>query len=128
MGFCPLPSPGEAESLAPDNHKIEMRPRNWLTPVALVVLREQPSHGYELMERLEEFEFEQINPVTLYGTLRQMENEGLCKSEWETSTSGPARRVYSITNDGEAYLTSWTEECKKYQLVLDSFYLAYSCR
>jgi PadR family transcriptional regulator, regulatory protein PadR len=57
-----------------------------------------------------------------------MENEGLCKSEWETSSSGPAHRVYSITNDGEAYLASWTEECKKYQLVLDSFYLAYSCR
>ena len=96
--------------------------------MALVVLREQPSHGYELMERLEEFGFEQINSGTLYRTLRKMEKEGLCKSEWETSTSGPARRVYSITNDGEAYLTSWTEECKKYQLVLDSFYLAYSCR
>jgi hypothetical protein len=36
--------------------------------------------------------------------------------------------VYSITNDGEAYLASWTEECKRYQLVLDSFHLAYSCR
>jgi PadR family transcriptional regulator, regulatory protein PadR len=114
--------------LAPDNHKIDVRPRTWLTPVALVVLREQPSHGYELMDRLEQFEFEQINPGTLYGTLRKMENEGLCKSEWETSSSGPAHRVYSITNDGEAYLTSWTEECNKYQLVLDSFYLAYSCR
>jgi PadR family transcriptional regulator len=115
-------------TLAPDHQKIDVRPRNWLTPVALVVLREESSHGSELMERLEEFGFEQINAGTLYGTLRQMENEGLCKSEWETSTSGPARRVYSITNDGEAYLTSWTEECKKYQLVLDSFYLAYSCR
>jgi PadR family transcriptional regulator PadR len=115
--------------LAPDNHKkIDVRPKNWLTPVALVVLREQPSHGYELMDRLEEFEFEQINPGTLYGTLRKMEKEGLCKSEWETSSSGPARRVYSIANDGEAYLASWTEECKRYQLVLDSFHLAYSCR
>ena len=115
--------------MAPDNHKkIDVRPKNWLTPVALVVLREQPSHGYELMERLEQFEFEQINPGTLYARLRKMEKEGLSKSEWETSSSGPARRVYSITNDGEAYLASWTEECKRYQLVLDSFHLAYSCR
>ncbi len=114
--------------MAPDNHKIDVRPRTWLTPVALVVLREQPSHGYELMERLEEFGFEQIDPGTLYRTLRQMENEGLCKSELESPEGGQARRTYSITNDGEVYLTSWTEECKKYQLVLDSFYLAYSCR
>jgi poly-beta-hydroxybutyrate-responsive repressor len=96
--------------------------------VALVILREQPSYGYELMERLEEFRFEQINPGTLYGTLRKMEKEGHCKSEWDTSSSGPPRRVYSVTNDGEAYLTYRAEECKKYQLVLESFYLAYSCR
>ena len=100
--------------MAPDNHKIDVRPRTWLTPVALVLLREEPSHGYELMERLGEFGFEQINPGTLYQTLRQMENEGLGKSEWETSTSGPACRVYSVTSAGEAYLTSWTEECNKY--------------
>ncbi len=34
--------------------KIEARPRNWVTPVALVILREESSYGYELMERLEE--------------------------------------------------------------------------
>lgn len=113
--------------MAPDNHKIDVRPRTWLTPVALLILREQPSHGYELIERLDEFGFEQINTGTLYTTLRKMEREGLCKSEWETSTSGPACRVYSVTNDGEAYLASWAEECKKYQLVLDSFSLVYSC-
>jgi PadR family transcriptional regulator, regulatory protein PadR len=126
---CVLFFPRERQrTLAPDHQKIEVRPRNWLTPVALVILRKEPSHGYELMERLEEFGFEQINSVTLYRTLKQMENEGLCKSELETPEGGPARRAYSVTNDGEAYLTSWAEECKKYQLVLDSFYLAHSCR
>ena len=96
--------------------------------MALVLLREDPSHGYELMERLEKFGFEQINPGTVYRTLRQMENEGLCESGWNTSASGPACRVYSVTSAGEAYLTSWAEECNKYQLVLDSFYQAYSYR
>src|SRR5215207_8700384 len=78
--------------------KIEARPRNWLTPVDLVLLREESSYGYELMERLEQqFGFEQISAGTLYRTLRRMEQEGLCKSEWETSEGGPARRMYSIT-------------------------------
>jgi PadR family transcriptional regulator PadR len=58
------------------------------------------------MERLEEFGFEQINSVTLYRTLRELEKQGLCKSTWETSTSGPASQVYRVTNEGEAYLTS----------------------
>ena len=104
---------------------IEVRPTNWLTPVALVVLREESSHGYELMERLEEFGFEEINPGTLYRTLRRMEKDGLCESEWETSESGPARRVYSITDAGKACLDSWAEGCKKYQDALEALTRAY---
>jgi DNA-binding PadR family transcriptional regulator len=44
--------------------KIEARPRNWLTPVTLVLLKEESSYGYELMERLEEeFGFEEFFSV-----------------------------------------------------------------
>ena len=115
-------------ALAADHYKIEVRPRNWLAPVALVVLREESSYGYELMERLEELEFEEINPGTLYRTLRQMEQESLCKSEWETSESGQTRRMYSITEAGESYLATWAEGCKQYQNVMDCFFRAYSGR
>ena len=75
--------------------KVQARPRKWLTPVTLVLLEEEPSHGYELMERMEEeFGLEQINPGSVYRTLRQMENEGLCQSEWDPPSStkgGPPR-------------------------------------
>ncbi len=110
------------------NHAIDVRPKNWLVPVALLTLREKSSHGYELMDRIAGFGFEQINPGTLYRALRKMEKEGLCESEWETSNgggSGAACRTYSVTDAGETYLESWAEECKKYQRVLDTFYLAY---
>ena len=110
---------------------INVRPRNWLVPVALVTLQDESCHGYVLLERLTQFGFEKINPGTLYRTLRQLEKKGLCKSEWEHSNGGggPACRVYSVTNSGEVYLASWAKECKKYQQVLDSFSLAYgACR
>src|SRR5215208_8236562 len=106
--------------------KIEARPRNWLTPVALVLLREESSYGYELMERLEEFGFEQIRAGTLYRTLRRTEQEDLSKSEWETPRGAPARRMYSITEAGEEYLAAWAQACKQYQNVMDSFYRAYT--
>ena len=48
---------------------IDARPRNWLAPVVLVVLREEDTYGYVLMERLSEFGFEEINPGTLYKAL-----------------------------------------------------------
>lgn len=93
-----------------------------------MLLREESSYGYDLMERLEEFGFEEINSGTLYRALRQMEKEGLCESEWETSKGGPARRRYSVTEVGEEYLAAWAEGCKKYQQVLDYFHQAYIAR
>jgi PadR family transcriptional regulator PadR len=108
--------------------KIEALPRNWVTPVALMLLREESSYGYELMERLEEFSFEQTRAGTLYRTLRQMEQQGLCKSEWETPRGAPARRMYSITEAGESYLAAWAEACKQYQNVMDCFCQAYTSR
>jgi poly-beta-hydroxybutyrate-responsive repressor len=102
-----------------------VRPRNWLVLVALATLREESTHSYELMEGLAEFGFEEINTGTLYRALRQMEKAGFCTSEWETSKDGPARRVYSVTNEGEAYHEDWVEGYKKYQQVMDAFSLAY---
>ncbi len=106
--------------------KVEARPRKWLTPVTLVFLKEKSSYGYEIMERLEEeFGLEQINPGSVYRTLRQMENEGLLESEWETAEGGPARRMYYITDAGEAYLDAWAAACRQYQQVMESFSRVY---
>jgi PadR family transcriptional regulator PadR len=116
----------KGQSRIAGNGAIDVRPNNWVTPVALLTLREKSSYGYELMDRIAGFGFKAIKPGTLYRVLRRMEKEGLCESEWETSNGGPSCRVYSVTNDGEAYLASWAEGCKEYQRVLDSFYLAYA--
>jgi PadR family transcriptional regulator, regulatory protein PadR len=116
-------------SLLAAEQKVSARPRNWLTPVALVLLKEESSYGYELMERLaEEFEFEQINAGTIYRTLRQMEKEGLCESQWETSESGPARRMYYVTEAGEACLETWVRACEEYRRVMDALSRAYTSR
>ena len=87
------------------------------------------SYGYQLMERLAtDFDFEQINAGTLYRTLRQMEKEGLCEPRWETSEGGPARRMYNITEAGQAYLDAWVQAAKEYRRVIDALSRAYTSR
>jgi PadR family transcriptional regulator, regulatory protein PadR len=110
--------------------KVQARPRKWLTPVALVLLKEESSYGYELMQQIEEeFGSEEINPGSMYRTLRRMENEGLCTSEWDFGTEGgPARRMYAITDAGEDYLEAWAEACKKYHQLMDEFARVYTRR
>jgi PadR family transcriptional regulator PadR len=108
--------------------EVEVRPRNWLVPVILLALREWNSYGYELMERTAAFGFEAMNPGTLYRTLRQMEKEGVVESKWETSKGGPARRMYTITDAGEAYLDFWAEALEQYRRNMDAFFSLYTGR
>ncbi|BBL79743.1 hypothetical protein RxyAA322_15970 [Rubrobacter xylanophilus] len=107
---------------------VEARPRNWLVPVILLSLRDWNSYGYELMERAAKFGFEAMNPGTLYRTLRQMEKDGIVKSTWETSKGGPARRMYSITDAGRAYLDFWAKSLEQYQQMMDTFFRMYTGR
>jgi PadR family transcriptional regulator, regulatory protein PadR len=112
--------------------KVEARPKRWLTPVTLVLLKEESSYGYELMERMdEEFGFEQINPGSVYRALRQMEKDGLCSSVWDVRAEEggpPPRRMYAITDAGEAYLKAWAEACEKYHRLMDQFARVYGRR
>ena len=118
----------EAGVLTKEDKKreVEVRPRNWLVPVILLTLREWNSYGYELMERTAAFGFEAMNPGTLYRTLRQMEKEGVVESKWETSKGGPARRMYTITDAGEAYLDFWAQALEQYRRNMDVFFSLYT--
>ena len=111
-----------------NKREVEVRPRNWLVPVILLTLREWNSYGYELMERTAAFGFEAMNPGTLYRTLRQMEKNGVVESKWETSKGGPARRMYSITEAGEAYLDFWAEALEQYRRNMEAFFRLYTGR
>jgi len=102
------------------------RPGNWLVPVVLLSLREWNSYGYELMERASAFGFEAMNPGTLYRTLRRMEKDGVVESSWEISRGGPARRMYTITDAGEAHLGFWTKSLEQYQHAMNYFFRLYA--
>ncbi len=75
-------------------------PKNFLRPCLLLMLREQPAHGYELLERLRVFGFDRDDPGRLYRALRALEQERMVRSAWEPSDSGPARRIYEVTRAG----------------------------
>src|SRR5215467_1211330 len=102
--------------------------KNWLVPILLLMLREWSSYGYELMERMATFGLNAMNAGTFYRTLRQMEREGMVSSCWDTSEGGPARRMYSITQAGEAYLKYWADSLNQYQKMMDTFFRLYTGR
>jgi PadR family transcriptional regulator PadR len=75
-------------------------PKDFLRAVLLLLLREQPAHGYDLLESARRFGFDGSDPGGLYRTLRRLEDEKLVRSAWEPSDAGPQRRIYEITRRG----------------------------
>lgn len=101
-------------------------PKNFILPVLLLLLKDWNAHGYELMQKLIQFGFDSIDQGNLYRILRQLEKDELVTSVWDTSSGGPAKRIYSITSAGEQYLTLWADSMGQYQRMLDQFFNMYS--
>ena len=77
-------------------------------PALLLLLREQPAHGYELIESMGELTpGHRVDMGNLYRTLRALEAEGLVASEWDAEAPGPAKRRYELTAAGERLLDDW---------------------
>ncbi len=102
------------------------QPRNWLQPFLLLSLQQWQSYGYELIQRLAMFGFAALDPGSVYRALRQLEKDGLVRSDWDTSTQGPARRMYTLTDAGEQYLKVWADALDGYRSMLDRFFTTYT--
>jgi len=81
-----------------------------LRPAILSCIAEEPQHGYQIAKRLESFRiFKKAAPdlAGLYRCLRELADQGLVTSEWDTPARGKARRRFSITQDGLDCVRQW---------------------
>jgi DNA-binding PadR family transcriptional regulator len=82
----------------------------FLEPGLLALLRERPTHGYELIAALPELlGTERVDVGNVYRALRGLEARGLVTSEWRDDLPGPTKRTYEITSEGRRALGRWAE-------------------
>jgi poly-beta-hydroxybutyrate-responsive repressor len=104
-----------------EHQESEPRPRlhgELLSTSLLAFLKNWNAYGYQLAQRLNESGLPDFDSGTVYRTLRQLERSGLVSSFWDTSASGPARRMYSLTAAGDIFLSGWIDILQNYQRVL----------
>jgi len=87
----------------------------------LAMLQGWSAYGYELVQRLNEAGFGEYNKGSVYRALRQLEQTGLVDSMWDTSASGPARRVYHLTQAGILFLENWLALLDMHRALLGRF-------
>jgi PadR family transcriptional regulator PadR len=91
--------------------RVFARVERFTEPAILLLLRERPAHGYDLLERLPELTGEQrVEMGNLYRLLRALEEEGLVSSKW-----GDGKRMYTITARGLQLLEHWVEALRRSQ-------------
>ena len=100
-------------------------PRDILTPFVLLAVSLQRAHGYAIEDYLRGFGLFGITMSTLYRTLRQMEKDGFLESTWEPGPTGPARRVYTITGTGDAWLATSAAMLDAYRETINRFFGLY---
>ena len=76
-------------------------------PVLLLhLIKQQPDHGYGLMQRIEAVcgDLVAVNTNKIYPLLRRLEERGFVTASWDHPTKR-SRRVYAITAQGEERLS-----------------------
>ena len=96
----------------------------FVEPVVLMLLMKKgKSYGYDLSADLQTHALTDasIERGALYRVLHRLEMNGNVKSEWDTDNAGPARRVYTLTKNGEKHLEEWVVVLKHLSKSMEQF-------
>ncbi len=78
----------------------------------LALLRDGERYSYELVRALGDADGLVTTEGTLYPMLARLRREGVVETTWRESPSGPPRRYYHLTSDGQTalgtFVTEWT--------------------
>ncbi len=88
----------------------------------LLALAEKPVHGSAIHSVLiERMGLAKPDSGAIYRTLQQLEQEGEVVFTWDTSGSGPAKKVYQLTPAGWEKLEEWRREIESRLANLQNF-------
>ena len=73
----------------------------------LKIIDRSETYGYEIVEQLQKFGFENVKEGTLYPLLLRLEKKNLITAIFKSSPLGPKRKYYNLTPEGKEYVTAF---------------------
>ncbi len=94
-----------------ENSKAQMK-KGILEYCILAVISKGEAYASDILEEMKKSELIVVEG-TLYPLLTRLKNDGLLSYNWVESKSGPPRKYYQLTKEGENFLqelrTTWTQ-------------------
>jgi len=81
-----------------------------LDMVLLALIAEEPSYGYEMVDKLQTKGLELVAEGSIYPLLSRLQKKGYIEGYFVESASGPPRKYYRIAKTGQEQLADWSEE------------------
>ena len=103
-----------------DEVTISQLRRGVLEFCVLALLRDGERYSFDLVRALGDTEGLVTSEGTLYPLLGRLRREGMVQSTWRESATGPPRRYYRITNDGDAALRGFASQWARFRESVDS--------
>lgn len=84
--------------------------------IVLQLLQAEPTNGYDLTLRIQAISKEvlNVNAGSLYPALYRLEERGLIRAEWASTTKGRKAKVYSLTAAGRRQLNDERESWERF--------------
>jgi len=76
----------------------------------LALIAEEPSYGYEMVDKLEHRGLELVSEGSIYPLLSRLQKKELIEGYFVESTGGPPRKYYRIAPAGKEQLLAWEKE------------------
>jgi len=86
----------------------------------LALLRDGERYSYELVRALGDADGLVTTEGTLYPLLGRLRREGVVETTWRESPSGPPRRYYHLTPEGQAALGGFMTEWMRFRDSVDA--------
>ena len=95
-------------------------PRNDIPLLIMAVLQTAPRHGYAIAREIEQISADALvmREGSLYPALRVLEQDEFIVGAWEIQPSGPARKVYTLTETGQKELKKRRAEWEQYARIM----------
>ena len=94
--------------------------RGVLEYCVLSLLADEQLYGFDLVRRLSSVDGMVTGEGTIYPLLSRLRREGRVTTTWSESASGPPRRYYSLTANGQSALSTFTADWRRFRDAVDS--------
>jgi PadR family transcriptional regulator PadR len=103
-------------------HPLSQLRRGVLEYCVLSLLAREQLYGFDLVRRLAQVEGLVTSEGTIYPLLSRLRRDGWVSTSWVESETGPPRRYYAITSDGERSLAAFIEEWGRFRDSVDQLF------